>query len=287
MRAFPGSVSIAAWIGPVGRVGVGIAAGEHFMATAASPAGRGDLPLDTSVRLVTPERIGFEYPLAGPFRRVYAYAIDAVVVTALALTAMIVAIALSVSVSPSWIGAGLAAYFAIVWGYGATCEVVFRGRTPGKFAAGIRVVSDAGVPIAPAQALIRNLIGAAEGLLPFCYLPALASMVLSPKFQRLGDLAAGTMVVVEEPRWRIKVEQVDSPEIRRVLALLPLQVAAGPELSRALADYVRARPRFGDARREEMAEHLAGPLRRRQGLPADLPADAVLGAVYHRIFHGE
>ena len=99
-------------------------------------------------------------------------------------------------------GPVLVAFFILTWGYGAFCEGIFNGRTVGKVCLGIRVVSDRGIPISGAQAVLRNLVGAIDGLIPFFFQLGLASMTLSPRFQRLGDLAAGTMVVREERRSR-------------------------------------------------------------------------------------
>jgi hypothetical protein len=173
------------------------------------------------------------------------------------------------------------------WGYGAFCEGVFNGQTLGKRALGIRVVSERGVPITGAQAVLRNLVGAVDGLLPFFFMLGLASMVITRRFQRLGDLAAGTMVVVEEHRMRRGVTRIRDPEVDALLPWLPGRISAGSDLARALSDYVDARNRFGPLRRAEMAEPLARPLRSRFGLSPAAAADAVLCAVYHRIFVGE
>jgi hypothetical protein len=81
--------------------------------------------------------------------------------------------------------------------------------------------------------------------------------------------------------------RVDEPEVEALLPWLPLRVEAGPEMARALSDYVKNRRRFGSARRTEMAEHLARPLRVRYGLPESSTADVVLCAVYHRVFLGD
>lgn len=256
------------------------------------PAGAGagapgrDDPLDTTVRIVTPERIVFQYPLAGPFRRLFAYLIDLALLTALVFAATIISLILSLG-SASGVGLFLVAYFVLTWGYGALSEAFCNGRTVGKRAMGVRVVSDQGIPITGAQAVLRNLVGAVDGLLPFFYLPGLASMLLTLKFQRLGDLAAGTMVVVEERQWRSGVVRVREPEVEALLPWLPLRIAAGPDLSRALSDYVKRRERFRPPLREEMAEPLARPLRERFGAPAGSSADALLCAVYHRVFLGE
>lgn len=254
-----------------------------------------DPPLDTTIQLVTPERIVFEYPLAGPFRRYFAYLLDVLVVilaVAIAATAFF-ALALG---SLSGFGPIFVAYFLIMWGYRGFCEVVFNGQTLGKRALGLRVVSEQGVPITSTQAVVRNLVGALDGTMPFFLRPdltamlllfGLTSMMLTRRFQRLGDLAAGTMVVVEQRRWRPGVVRVNEPAVDAVIPWLPVRIQAGPEMARALSDYVKHRGRFGRARREEIAEHLARPLRARYGLPADTLADTVLCAVYHRVFLGE
>lgn len=228
----------------------------------------------------------FEYPLAGPFRRAFAYAIDVALLIALVIAAVIASMLLSLG-SISGVGPALVAYFVIVWGYSAFCEAVFNGQTLGKRLVGLRVVSDRGIPITGAQAVLRSLVGTIDGPIPFCYLLGLASILLTRKFQRLGDLAAGTMVVVEARRGRAGVIQVELSSVEALLPWLPVRVAAGPELARALSDYVQRRGRFGAARREEMAKHLARPLRDRYGLPAASSGDAVLCALYHRVFLGE
>jgi uncharacterized RDD family membrane protein YckC len=249
-------------------------------------AGARDEPLDTTVRLVTPERIVFQYPLAGPFRRLCAYLVDLGVLALLLIAAQLLSTVLTLG-APGGTGLFLVAFFVLVWGYGSTCEGLFNGQTLGKRLMGIRVVSDRGVPITGAQAVIRNLVGVVDGFAPFMYMPGLVCMFLTRRFQRLGDLAAGTMVVVEQRRKRARLVRVEGKEVEAVLPWLPLRVAAGPELSRALSEYVRSRDRFNAALREEMAGPLARPLRRRHGLPDGPSDDAVLCAVYHRVFLGE
>jgi len=252
-------------------------------------------PLDTTVRLVTPERIVFEYPLAGPFRRYFAYLIDVGIVFVTIVIVSVLLIVLSLG-SMSGFGPILVAYFVIMWGYRGVCELVMNGQTFGKRLAGIRVVSDRGMPITPAQAVLRNLVGSLDGTVPYLLRPdltamallfGLTSMLLTRKFQRLGDLAAGTMVIVEERQWQAGMVRVEENAVGDLLPWLPLRIEAGTEMARALSDYVKRRRRFGKARREEMAEPLARPLRQRYNLPHDASADAVVCAVYHRVFLGE
>jgi uncharacterized RDD family membrane protein YckC len=238
------------------------------------------------VRLFTPERIEFEYPLGGPFRRFAAYTIDLALIAILVFASFLVSQFLALG-SISGMGLALVAYFVISWGYGAFCEGVFNGQTPGKRSLRLRVVSERGVPITGAQAVLRNLVGAVDGMIPFCFLVGLSSMLLTRKFQRLGDLAAGTMVIVEERRPRLGLVRIKDPRVQSIVDRLPIRIAAGSRLARALSDYVRRRHRFGAGLCEEIAEPLAQPLRARFGLPASDSADAVLCAVYHRVFLGE
>jgi len=251
-----------------------------------SVTGSTDVPIDATVRLMTPERIVFEYPLGGPFRRFTAYIVDFCLLALLVVGAASVSLLLSLGAA-SGIGPALVTYFLLSWGYGAFCEGVFNGQTPGKRALGLRVVSERGVPITGAQAVLRNLVGAVDGLVPFFFMIGFSSMLLSRKFRRLGDLAAGTMVIIEQRPPRLGLLRVQEPRVRAIIDRLPVRIAAGSKLARALSDYVRRRHRFGRVLREEMAEPLARPLRARFGLSHSEPADLVLCAVYHRVFLGE
>ena len=243
-------------------------------------------PIDGVVQFITPERIVFEFALGGPFRRFVAYLLDLALVAVLMVAVFLLSTVLAGG-STAGLGPALVAYLLLSWGYGAFCESVFTGQTAGKRAMGLRVLSDRGVPITAAQAILRNLVGAVDGPFPFCYLLGLSSMVLSAQFQRLGDLAAGTMVIKEERRPRAGLVKIQDPRLQSILDRLPMRIAAGSSLARALSDYVSRRNRFSRGLREEMAEPLAAPLRERFGLPAAEPADAVLCAIYHRVFLGE
>lgn len=254
------------------------------MATATiAPSGA---PLDTAVRLVTPERIAFEYPLAGPFHRVCSCLIDVAVLTAFFIIASIFAMLVTLGTSASQ-GIMYVLWWLILWFYGAICEATFNGQTIGKWAIGLRVVSTKGVPISGGQAMIRNLLGAVEGPIPFLFLPAIASMVMTSRFQRLGDLAAGTMVIIERRPKAGGVPRPREAESTPLLPLMPATIPAGSELSRGLSDYVKRRGRFSKSRREEIARPLAEPFRRRYALPPSASGDAILCALYRRIFLGD
>jgi uncharacterized RDD family membrane protein YckC len=241
-------------------------------------------PIDTTTRLITPERIAFEYPLAGPFRRLLAYVVDLTLWVALWIGSYVLASLLALGEEGTTRGIFLAAAFFLYWGYGAAFEALLNGRTPGKRALNLRVVSSSGAPITGGQAFLRHLVWAVEGLVPLGGLPALTSVVLTRRFQRLGDLAAGTMVVAEARPLPSRMPRIKDPDVLNLLPHLPRNVEVGSQVARALADYVKARGRFGRERRAEMAAPLARPLRERYGLSDGSSDDALLCAFYQRVF---
>src|SRR5579864_2952277 len=86
--------------------------------------------------------------------------------------------------------------FCLNWGYYAVFEALWKGQTPGKRWAGIRVIKDSGRPINAFEAISRNLIRFVD-FLPLFYGVGVITMLLNPKNRRLGDYVAGTLVVHE------------------------------------------------------------------------------------------
>ncbi len=149
-------------------------------------------PLDAVHRVETPEGVRLALRPAGPVARGLAWGID-VSVRGSAYTA--VAFALFPVLGARIAGPlFMLAIFAIEWGYPVLFEVLRAGQTPGKQAVGLRVVHDDGTPVSWASSILRNLLLLAD-VMPGTYLAALASMLASPEFRRLGDRAAGTLVV--------------------------------------------------------------------------------------------
>src|SRR5262249_50545378 len=106
-------------------------------------------PLDTVVRLITPERITVVHPLAGPGRRFVAYLIDITLLVSLTLAGFFLFMLLTMG-SMAGMGPMLVVVFLLTWGYGAFCEGVFNGQTLGKHFLRLRVVSERGIPISGA-----------------------------------------------------------------------------------------------------------------------------------------
>src|SRR4051794_35900023 len=154
-----------------------------------------DPPLDATIRVVTPENIAFEYRLAGPFRRLPAFVLDTCVRMGV-LIGMAIVLGLTVGFASPGLAAFLflVSYFLVGWFYGVLFETFMNGQTPGKHVVGLRVLTDTGQPINGMQATLRNLLRAADLFLP---LAGLLVTTLNRKYQRLGDLVAGTIVVVE------------------------------------------------------------------------------------------
>lgn len=142
----------------------------------------------------TAEGVTFALPLAGPFTRFMAWLIDALAVVAAG--SLLSTAGLMVGVIDPDLAQALvvAAYFVLSIGYGVVLEWRWRGQTLGKRLFGLRVVDASGLDLTLAQVLIRNLLRAVDAL-PAGYLVGGAALLISHQRQRLGDLAAGTVVV--------------------------------------------------------------------------------------------
>ena len=237
--------------------------------------------LDSIIRVVTPENIGFEYRLAGPFRRLPAFLIDFAIVAAINIAIFVIFL-----LTVAWTGgmgafAMLVTWFAVFWFFGGMCETLLNGQTPGKWLLGLRTLTYEGQPISALQAIFRNLMRAADLIMP---LLGLAVMMFNRRFQRLGDLVAGTIVVVEERHWLTGVAKLDDPRAIQLAAYLPPNYVVSRSLAKALATYVERRKFFSPPRRKEVAKHLAEPLLAKFGLPADTSYDLLLCSLFYRTF---
>ncbi len=142
----------------------------------------------------TPENVTFDFELAGVASRAAASVIDVLTMTLLTLSGAMIAAAFG----KVFEGLGAVVYFvagfAVQWGYGAALEWGFDGQTLGKRAVGIRVLALTGTPITFVQAAVRNLVRVVD-ILPAIYGVGAWSALLDPSARRLGDIAAGTVVV--------------------------------------------------------------------------------------------
>ncbi len=257
--------------------------------------------LDTTIEIVTPENIAFHYRVAGPFRRLPAYLLDIVI-----RVVVFVAISFALGMLGALGGGGgliaailLIAWFLLEWFYGGFFETYMNGQTPGKWVMGIRVLTTEGQPINGLQAVMRNVLRTADlypslslqvvGIpVPMYVLPTfvvgLVAMTCNRRFQRLGDLVCGTVVVIEERHWLTGVAKIEDTRAAQLAEYLPVDYRVSRSLAQALATYVERRRFFTRARRGEVARHLGEPLLRKLGLRKDTSHDLLLCALYYRTF---
>jgi len=153
----------------------------------------------------TPEHVAVRLELAGVGSRAAAALVDTVIVFA-----VLVGLQFAAGATGLWhVGAALEGWvlalvillsFLMFFGYFAAFEALNGGRTPGKQALGIRVVMETGHAVTPTAATVRNLVRLLDCYFPLVpLLPGLVMVFLHPRNQRLGDLAAGTVVVRDRP----------------------------------------------------------------------------------------
>jgi len=157
---------------------------------------------DEKIHIDTPENVVFGYTVAGMGSRFLAGLLDMalimLLITAANLTLFLFLRLLDASswgITGNWLWAlfGLLAFF-IFWGYYIFFEMVWNGQSPGKRRLGLRVIRTNGSPIAFSESLIRNLVRLFD-FLPAYYGIGVVIMFINSQSRRLGDLAAGTLVV--------------------------------------------------------------------------------------------
>ncbi len=237
---------------------------------------------DTNIKIITPENIAFEYQVAGPFRRLCAYVVDWLIRGCVAVVAMLV-LTLSFGVIGLGPGVGLVLWFLLSWFYGGLFEAYWNGQTPGKRVMQIRVMSVDGQSINGLQAVLRNVLRTVDAL-PVGYLLGLIVCAMNDRFQRLGDIPCGTIVVIEQRQWYHGVLRITDVETSRIVDLIPANFQANRSMARALATYVRRRGTFAWPRRMEIARYLGEPLRKKFNLPPETNLDLLLCGLYHRTF---
>ena len=223
----------------------------------------------------TPENVELQRQLAGIGSRLIAGVIDVLCLLAvylmLFLAAMIAALLLNFSFGEAEeafylvIGIAIVAVFVVSWGYFVLLEMWTNGQSFGKRAMSLRVVKADGAGIGFLDSVIRNFIRAADG--QSLYLVGGIAMFFSRRSQRLGDLAAGTVVISEAEinygassgrrvpaRWLYDV----TPEALRVTGLSPVEY-------RALWSYWLRRGELDLAAREQLLGELIHPILIRAG----------------------
>jgi len=182
-----------------------------------------------TVIIRTPEGIEFSLALAGPFSRMLAFLLDLAVISAAGTAIGYVILALRLISQDAAEAVGAVLYFAVSLLYGILTEWLWRGQTIGKRLVGLRVVDAGGLRLRAAQIVIRNLMRFID-LLPGIYLVGGASVVLNSKHQRLGDIAAGTIV--------IQAGELKRPDTNQLLGQKFNSLVAYPHLCARLRQWI-------------------------------------------------
>lgn len=196
--------------------------------------------LDTRIEVETPEGIRLYLLPAGMAPRALAWLLDLVLRLAVLWGAGMVLVFMGRAGS----GVYLVFLFALLWLYPVLFELFWRGQTPGKKALGLRVVHADGTPVGWVASATRNLLRTFD-MLPFAYAIGVVCSLLDSRSRRLGDLAAGTLVVHVPPAPRalasLGVAPVDPPHLQRgereaVLEFAERHAQLSPERQKELAD---------------------------------------------------
>ncbi|MGH7690093.1 MAG: RDD family protein, partial [Gemmatimonadaceae bacterium] len=172
------------------------------MTPAANPAA---VPLSRTLDVETPELVVLTYTLAGIGSRAFAAIIDYLICFAALFLGGVGLGVLGASVrglggrvTTAWVlTVFVLAQFAVLWGYYVLFEALADGQTPGKRLLRLRVVRDGGYSITFGASAVRNLLRLVDLQPVFTYAVGMVSVLLSRSGKRLGDYAAGTIVVRE------------------------------------------------------------------------------------------
>jgi uncharacterized RDD family membrane protein YckC len=236
-------------------------------------------PFEDTITIATPEGVELELTLAGAGSRfVSALADLAIQATILAAAGLAVGGLDLLGGVPANRGAAAAVYavasFVVVTGYDIGFEVLASGRTPGKRLNRLRVVRSGGEPVGFVTSAIRNTLRLVD-FLPFAYVLGAVTILATRRNQRLGDLAAGTLVVREGGAATIAGSVAEAA---------PAPAAVSWDTSAVTADETAAVRRFLERRweidlssRRELARTFASRLRPKvAGVPADIDEEEFL-----------
>ena len=208
--------------------------------------------LDTLQSVELAEGVEIRLRMAGPMLRAGAYLIDFLIRGAVLLVGGIVVSFAGIAIGGQVAGGVmLLAWFLMDWLYPVLFEAGRRGATPGKRALGLRVVQATGSPITLGQAVVRNFLRFIDGMPFFTYCFGLTSCLASRRFQRLGDLAAGTVVIYD------RIPPLPVVAMPPPITAVPLPVGLTATEMRALALFRERAGLWSDGRRAEIADQAA------------------------------
>ena len=236
--------------------------------------------MDESVFISTADNVSLEFELAGPGSRFSAYLLDFLYSVLLMIALVLLMLFTGAAGLRSLInlfrgdGGWLASWgtallililFAIHWGYYVFFEGLWHGSTPGKRNLGIRVIRQDGLPIGFREAALRNLLRVADMLPPPCYILGGLVAHFDSHGRRLGDMVAGTYVVMEKferagrsasgAAWATRIEKGRS----RQAVTLPRGTISAQQIG-LIEQFLARRHQLTAERRDQLVWQIAEPL---------------------------
>ncbi len=218
--------------------------------------------------VLTPEKVPFTYRVAGMGSRFLAWLIDVLVMGMLLFAGVWMFAALDLGREGLGTAINFLWAFAVQWGYFLFFEWLWQGQTPGKRIVGLRVIQLRGTAITFVQSAVRNLVRTADSM-PIGNLVGFLVAMTNRESRRLGDLAAGTLVIhVERKAKLIVAVQETAGEIDRVRLVLLRQrlTQLDREQKQALLNLCLRRDQLRFAERARLFRASAGFLRGRLDL---------------------
>lgn len=229
--------------------------------------------------ITTPDLVTLEFELAGLGSRLMAWLVDSFLIGLLFLVMFLILMGVGLGTilgleldddkSGLFSSVGIAIlmliYFVVSWGYGLLFETVMRGRTPGKRVMGLRVIRDDGLPIGLREAATRNLVRAADMLPPPLYVLGALVSNFDPQHRRLGDMVAGTLVVVErfDVRFGSRLGAAYAARLEKGQSRQALNLPGGTltvQQLDLLEQYLSRKEQLNSERRDALASKFGEPL---------------------------
>ncbi|MDE0297849.1 MAG: RDD family protein [Candidatus Poribacteria bacterium] len=232
----------------------------------------------------TPEQIEIDYSVAGIGSRFYAALIDIALLLPILLVGSYVYVRAASDLDESlgnWLAAiaGIAT-FALQWGYYMAFEITTNGQSPGKRALGLRVIKAQGYPISFSDSAIRNIVRVVD-FLPLFYGVGMLTMLMNKNWQRLGDLAAGTLVVKEGAK--ASPNPAKAPTIQKSAFVYGAWIQPEQVIDReliAIREYISRRESLPRLRRLQLARTIGSPIAQRMTSSDMIDYDVFLEEVY-------
>ncbi|MDQ1446480.1 MAG: hypothetical protein QOI20_2944 [Acidimicrobiaceae bacterium] len=227
--------------------------------------------------VATPEGVTLEFTLAGVGSRFFAGLLDALIQGVLVIGMWLLTWAGTNAVGAWAIAVGVVGSFVVVFGYDIAFETLASGRTLGKRWTGLRVVKVGGAPVTFTTSAVRNLLRLVD-ILPTAYLVGIAAILATPHNQRLGDLAAGTIVVRERTQpvapttssaaggGRSSWTGWSDAAVNADLSAWDVSAVTAEEVA-AVREFLARRESLTGEARTRLARSLAGRLRPKVALP--------------------